>query len=592
MRKLSSGFLAVALSFSVLTACVNKKHPVSQPADTAVATSPLGTDPSSSVPSTPVAPTSSTVAEEVPQYGGMLRVAGESEVSNPWLPAQMRCDAYCFQRAYTFFETVTAVGADGEAHGLLAESVVPNADFTQWTVTVRPGVVFHDGTLLDADAMMYNLQKAGTSLLISKALKDVAQRPDGSLMIDKVDDMTFTISTGKDGDPSSPLPWPGFASTLASQWGFIASPTWLAAVDAGTAEASMPVGTGPFVVASYAPREKLLVERNANYWQKDSYGNQLPYLDAIEFRVVDDPEVAAEGLDAGGIDMMSTGSGSVIDAWRSAPDRFAVTERNEFVSTTYLLLDLDKDTALRDKRVRRALSAAIDRAELIETITAGVATAANGVFSPGQEGFLEDNGLDTTRDVDAARALIDEYIAETGRTVAVTLGTTVTTSNAQMVELIAGYWREVGVDVKVEQVPQDAFITKAIFGDPVFEAFTWASHAGRRVDEQFYWWHSFTAAPDGELSLNIGRMRDSEVDAGLEAARSLPTAQERQAAAESVNRRFAQEVYMIPLFWNVSATAAVMNLRGVGATVLPDGEPVSEYAVVWPTALWLAASEN
>lgn len=592
MRKLSGGFLAVALSFSVLSACVNKKDSVSRPADTAPSTSTPVTEPSSPVLSTAVEPSTSTVVEEVPQYGGMLRVAGESEVSNPWLPAQMRCDAYCFQRAYTFFETVTAIGADGEAHGLLAESVVPNDDFSQWTVTVRPGIVFHDGTPLDADAVIYNLQKAGTSLLISKALKDVAHRPDGSLMIDKVDDMTFTISTGKDGDPASPLPWPGFASTLASQWGFIASPTWLEAVEVGTAQASMPVGTGPFTVVSYAPRDKLLVERNANYWQKDSFGNQLPYLDAIEFRVVDDPEVAAEGLDVGGIDMMSTGSGSVIDAWRSAPDRFAVTERDRFVSTTYLLLDLDKDTALRDRRVRLALSEAIDRDELIETITAGVATVANGVFSPGQEGFLEDNGLDTVRDVESARALVDEYTAETGRTVSVTLGTTVTTSNAQMVELIAGYWEEIGVDVRIEQIPQDAFITKAIFGDPTFEAFTWASHAGRRVDEQFYWWHSFTAAPDGELSLNIGRMRDSVVDAGLEAARSLPTAQERETAAESVNRRFAQEVYMIPLFWNVSATATAMNVRGVGATVLPDGEPVSEYAVVWPTALWFATSEN
>ena len=68
----------------------------------------------------------------------------------------------------------------------------------------------------------------------------------------------------------------------------MASPTWLDQVKADPTKASQPVGTGPFIVQSYAPRDALVVTRNPNYWQKDKDGVQLPYLDKITFRVIED----------------------------------------------------------------------------------------------------------------------------------------------------------------------------------------------------------------------------------------------------------------------------------------------------------------
>ena len=65
----------------------------------------------------------------------------------------------------------------GGRTGFLAESITPNDDFTEWTIDVRPGITFHDGTPLDADAMIYNLQVAGTSLLVAAALTDLAKVP-------------------------------------------------------------------------------------------------------------------------------------------------------------------------------------------------------------------------------------------------------------------------------------------------------------------------------------------------------------------------------------------------------------------------------
>ena len=78
--------------------------------------------------------------------GGHLDVSGEAEVGNPWTPAEMRCDAYCYMRARSFFDSVAVFGDDAEVHGMLADSIVPNNDYTQWTVTLRDGISFTDGT--------------------------------------------------------------------------------------------------------------------------------------------------------------------------------------------------------------------------------------------------------------------------------------------------------------------------------------------------------------------------------------------------------------------------------------------------------------
>ena len=160
--------------------------------------------------------------------------------------------------------------------------------------------------------------------------------------------------------------------------------------------------------------------------------------------------------------------------------------------------------------MRCALSKAIDRNEYVEALSNGIATPASGVFSPGQEGYLADNGFSIEQDIAGAKALIDEYEAETGTQVSINYGTTTSQINAQRAELMKGWWEAIGVDVEYQQVPQDSFITDALFGVPTFFAFAWRQHAGLTIDTQNYWWNSRGAHPDGELSLNFARIRDDD----------------------------------------------------------------------------------
>src|SRR4029079_2725489 len=89
-----------------------------------------------------------------------------------------------------------------------------------------------------------------------------------------------------------------------------------------------PVGTGPFILSSYTD-DLLVVKKNPNYWLKDSAGRALPYLDEIDFRVIEDSQTAEQALEAGNIDIFSTSTGAVVADMRDQKDKFPMTEFTE-----------------------------------------------------------------------------------------------------------------------------------------------------------------------------------------------------------------------------------------------------------------------
>ena len=96
------------------------------------------------------------------------------------------------------------------------------------------------------------------------------------------------------------------------------------AVDGDPTKAAQPIGSGPFIVQSYAPRDSLVVTKNPNYWQKDANGVQLPYLDKITFKVIEDSTTTGQALRSGDIDIFSTSSAAVISMISIIPGRSRV----------------------------------------------------------------------------------------------------------------------------------------------------------------------------------------------------------------------------------------------------------------------------
>ncbi|HZX55646.1 MAG TPA: hypothetical protein VFE86_13245, partial [Ilumatobacteraceae bacterium] len=168
---------------------------------------------------------------------------------------------------------------------------------------------------------------------------------------------------------------------------------------------------------------------------------------------------------------------------------------------------------------------------------------------------------------------------------------TATAIGDQLAELYKGYWEQIGVGTEVQVVPQDKFITNALFGDPGFFAYGWRNHAGLTVDQQNFWWNSAAAPDDGQLALNFGRVRDPIVDQNLADARSNADPAARKTAAENVNKQMAKECYQIPYSYTLWGTPHSTKVKGLGDSMLPDGSKARDGAgfsgQFWVNGLWV-----
>ena len=147
----------------------------------------------------------------------------------------MQCDSGCQMRARTFYEPL----APSTTRPRRSSRTWPRASRRtptrrEWTIGLRDGVNFSDGTPLNADAVVDNINRARKSFLVGAALEGHHRRRQGRR---------------QDGeDHHSRARWYDFTDYLTGQGFFMASPTWLAAVDADPNKATQPVGTGPFMV--------------------------------------------------------------------------------------------------------------------------------------------------------------------------------------------------------------------------------------------------------------------------------------------------------------------------------------------------------
>jgi peptide/nickel transport system substrate-binding protein len=484
-----------------------------------------------------------------PKPGGKLVYGLEADTSSPWTPQNAVCAISCHMVMRSVFDTLTLPNEKTEVEGNLLESFDHNADFTEWTLHVRPGITFHDGTPLDAAAVSDNLNRHLKSFLTAKALGDVES-------VTTTGPMDVLVKTKRS--------WSGFPLFLSGQVGYVASPKWLAEVDKDPAKATEPVGTGPFVFVSYTPGKNFVAKKNPNYWRKG-----LPYLDEIEYRFIPDVDARENALKAGDLDIMHTSNGEVINEMRG-DSKFNLIESKKYGETSYVLLRVDDSPEagpLHDIRIRKAMAMSVPRDQYTEARTRGVSEPANGPFPPGTIGYLKDTGY-PDYDLEGAKKLVKEYEAENGPA-KITITTTNDPFNLVSYQLESSYWKQAGIDVTIKQVEQGQFIVDALKGD--IQAFGWRNHAGFDPDVQNYWWDSSAALPTGQLALNFGRMKDEVIDHNLDIIRTSNDPAEREKAAEAINRRFGSQVYNIWEWWTVWGLVYGKDVHDVGSYELPSG---------------------
>ncbi len=302
----------------------------------------------------------------------------------------------------------------------LAESWKWADDKRTLEVTLRDGLKFSDGHALTADDVLFTMRAIYDERVASPLFRDsmlVGGRPITTTVVDARHlKMLFPEAVAApEGYLSNVAVLPRHIleetlnnGTLKDAWGITSDPQKI-------------VTSGPFLVDSATPGERVTLKRNPNYWKKDSAGNALPYLDSLVLDVVDDANNAIARLQQNTLDIIDrirptdyaalrSGQGTVraYDAGPGLNTDHLWFNQNEGVQNGKPVIDPVKRAWFSDVRFRRAVSYAIDRNSIATTNLQGLATPLYGFISPGNRTWAATDIPKTEYDLEKARALLKE----------------------------------------------------------------------------------------------------------------------------------------------------------------------------------------
>ncbi|MGI9606790.1 MAG: ABC transporter substrate-binding protein [Acidimicrobiales bacterium] len=499
-------------------------------------------------PESAVESVSATTIRTSPLTEGTLVYQIEADTLGGWMPHTSAAAISGHLVLRSVYDLLAYPDDTGELQPNLLSSFTPNADASEWTLVTRDGVTFHDGTPFDAAAVVANLELHRTSPTT------------GAFMIDVLD---LTVTDSDTVVVTLAGPRPHFPARFTTVLGYMASPTWLAAVSAGEASNTEPVGTGPFVYAGYEPGQFFEATQNADYWRE---GHAT--VPAIRFEMRPSGRERVSNVVDGNIGLGHTDSADEILRSRDLLGTVGMAEAANNGETSYLMLNqADPTSPLTDLDVRRALAQGVDRDLWKAARSANFFDVANGPFPPGSIGHLEDSGFPAFAPEEAASAIAAYEDANGPIELVVSISDRPV--NLISADLLAQMWGRIGVDVTLSVHPQSELIGLALTAQ--FDVLLWRSHGSWDPSLEGQWWSSQTAAPVGQQALNISRIRDDVIDQNLVAIAGSPDPAIRQAAAEALNRRFAEQVYNIWLSWPVWTVVHHPGVHLEGAE-LPSGD--------------------
>ncbi len=495
--------------------------------------------------------------EDVRSYGGDVVYGIEAEAVGlrPW---EDTCGSPCLNMRRSIFDNLTEQTADGEYQGFLADTITPNEDFTVWTVTLRDGVEFHNGTPLTAQTIadMFPIQQAGaiTSGLIEGA---------GITGVEATGDLevTYTLSSGNSA----------FPAVLQGSTGTVFEP------EAAQSEDFLnnPVGTGPFVIDGRDLDNATTVVRNENYWLEDADGMQLPYLDSIEFRPIPDEGTRLDAVLSGTVDMMQTlRQGTIRDA-RDAGGDYVLYEfqGNNTGGGMYNTAVAPYD----DLRVRRGLTLMNNQEAVIEAL------GGTGISLPTTQWFSQDSPWYSEAvaeawpdfDFEAGVASINEYINDPGRSdgkgvgepIDVELSCPPDPTLIAAMQVLEQVWSGSGVvNVTLTQFDQATHINNAITDIHQAHCWRWSSDEDPSIGI-----NPFVAPPE-ESPVNFPNYFNPTWFEAAQQAIQTDDFEERKALYEQIMLGIAEE---FPIWYSGGTATMVMaepQIQGINGWLMPSGD--------------------
>ncbi|WP_409274428.1 peptide ABC transporter substrate-binding protein [Neobacillus sp. SCS-31] len=373
------------------------------------------------------------------------------------------------------FEGLTRIDKDGKPQPAMAEDIQPSDDLTQYTFKLRDAkwtngdpVTAHDfvyawrWALDPANESQYAYQlyyvKGGQAINEGKA------KPE-TLGVEAKDDKTLVVTLEN--------PTPYFLELTAFYTYFpvnekvaTENPNWY--TDAGDAY----VSNGPFKMTEWAHQDKIVIEKNEDYWDADAVS-----LTKVEMYMINDPNTELSMFDNGELDWAGSPFGTLpTDALKQLKDAGNLNIKP--IAGTYWYKFQTEKPPLNNKNIRKALAYAINRQAIVENITQGGQVPAMAIVPPSmnkenEKGYFKDN------DVEKAKEFLAEGLKELGYSdvselPAITLSYNTSEAHQKIAQAIQDMWKKnLGVEVTLDNAEWAVYIDKMHKGDYMIGRMGW-----------------------------------------------------------------------------------------------------------------------
>ena len=451
------------------------------------------------------------------------------------------------------FEGLLTLDENGQLKEGQAESWETSEDGLTWTFHLRDGLKWSDGTDLTAKDFVYSWQRvcdpnvaapyAETVLGMVKGYDEAVAGDITKLDVQAPDEKTVVVNL------AHPCSYFGELAAFATL-----NPVQQATVeangDAWATSADTYISNGPFMMTEWVPGSHITFSKNPNYWNAEAIK-----LDKLEFELIEDSNAAYSAYTSGEVDMIKDVPTEEIPSLQGNDD-FHV---EPIIGTYYVSLNLQKEY-FQDARVRKALSLAIDRNYVANTLMQGTYSPASAIVGPG---WLDTDGSSFAENANGGTPYIDndnfDANLEEAKKLLEEAGypngegfpqIEYTTNDAGYHKVVAEYlqqaWAAIGIDLKVNIVE-------------------WASFTPMRRNGEFdiarNGWVGDYTDPSNILELfcttngnNDGKYTNADFDAAIEDSRVTTDAATRSADLHKAEDTLMNDAGCIPIayyndFW-------------------------------------------
>ena len=476
-----------------------------------------------------------------PKRGGTITAA----MQNDWLTFDTALNSASESTHFMVFDPLflferNAQGAWEYTPGLVEKSDLKDKEAT---FELRKGVKFHDGSDWTAEVLAWNIDR-----WINEP-KSVAKGLMGGI--------DWKAPTSVLNEHTLRLNLTGPTPTLLQQFnnGNTYPMSKAAFEKMGPEQAGLnPVGTGPFKFVEWRKNDRVTVARNENYWMKDAAGQQLPYLDGLTYRLIIDDSVRMLEMKAGSIDFTELIQGKDVTEAKS-DSKLTYLEADWSGNAYRLIFNAQGGKFHNNPKLRQAALYAINHEALAQALGGGIGIGEKYFPRPGAIGY-DDTLPYYWYDPEKAKALLSEAGFPNG--IDVELLVIARAVDKLQAEMLKSMFDAVGIRTTVDALERVAMNQRLLTGGVEYDFTTTrgASNTGDPDDEyRSHFWSN------GDFAK--ARLKDSEIDAAIEAAGSTYDVAERAERYKTLQRLLFDKAvygYLWTQKWNWVMNKRIQNM--------------------------------